>query len=386
MRIALRTSGGRGEYEVAGSHGKITLSDMFDTELVVQVIPGVSLSTGNVLRKIQGKPRIRLLKPNTDEHIYLTLANTLLMPKPKRELGATPAGKLQLTDNNYSVSSIQIDVDRITAGKTTIIPTDLVLENSTGDIARLDIVERIRILFSVWEIATNSIDELSLLLQDHKRSVESANILEMKRYADRIRKKVDFGDPLREILRHYDVLDEFTYWMGLHFATSLEEIVTDNVLDPKSAIQSRVKRWREQTVRGYGARMFSDNVKAAYNSTCLFSGDHLPKSEHIPSSGVDSAHILPWARYDLNQVSNGLCLNKLCHWAFDNGVLKLDFKNDSYILSLTQSALLAENAGKATLDYFRSLTGNIPVARLPTEHYNRPSPEFLQLYNSQLPE
>lgn len=106
MRIALRTSGGRGEYEVAGSHGSITVSDIIDFHIQLQMLPNQFIDTNNYIRRVQGKPRIRLSDQKQDQHIYLTIADILLMPKPKRELSKTPGGKLQLTIIQYHLFSL----------------------------------------------------------------------------------------------------------------------------------------------------------------------------------------------------------------------------------------------------------------------------------------
>lgn len=96
MRIALRTSGGRGEYEVAGSHESIRVHDVFDRQIVLELLPGFRFPTNNYVRHTQGKPRIRLLDPYGDSHVYLILAAILLLPKPKREIGATPEASLNI--------------------------------------------------------------------------------------------------------------------------------------------------------------------------------------------------------------------------------------------------------------------------------------------------
>ena len=97
MRIALRTSGGRGEYEIAGTHGNIGLSDVLDSMIILQLFPGQNIETNNFVRRLQGKTRIRLIDPRKDKHLYLILSDILLMPKPKRELGITQVGKLLKT-------------------------------------------------------------------------------------------------------------------------------------------------------------------------------------------------------------------------------------------------------------------------------------------------
>lgn len=41
MRIALRTSGGRGEYELAGKQGEIAASSLFDHPLLYELTPEI---------------------------------------------------------------------------------------------------------------------------------------------------------------------------------------------------------------------------------------------------------------------------------------------------------------------------------------------------------
>lgn len=85
MRIALRTSGGRGEYEISGTHGNLGLSDVLDSRIVLQLFPGQNIETNNIIKRVQGKTRIRLVTPREDKHIYLILSDILLMPKPKEK-------------------------------------------------------------------------------------------------------------------------------------------------------------------------------------------------------------------------------------------------------------------------------------------------------------
>ena len=125
MRIALRTSGGRGEYEVAGSHESIKVHDVFDRQIVLEMLPGVRFPTNNFVRHTQGKPRIRLLDSHGDSHAYLILAALLLLPKPKREIGATPGGKIQIYKDNFSVLSIPFDVVELEKLEMVVSPTQI---------------------------------------------------------------------------------------------------------------------------------------------------------------------------------------------------------------------------------------------------------------------
>lgn len=386
MRIALRTSGGRGEYEVSGSHGEVKVSDIFDHHIVLELLPGKNIETNNFIRHLQGKPRIRLANPGADRHIYLILADALLLPKPKREISATPGGKLQLVDNNYSIVSIQFDIVRIAGDVLVIQPTDLVLSNSEMDLARIDIIERMRILIDVWGKSAKGTDALSGRVAKHRVALMSGDEKALHEEAEAIRRLMyDSEDPLRQIVSSYGLIDQYTYWMGIHRNNVELAIIEDDhdLTDPREAARNRVKAWRMQAMRGSDGSRFSQRVKIAYNNTCLFTGYYLPKTNVTGSAGVDSAHILPWAGYDLNEVRNGLCLSKLCHWAFDAGILMLDFNESKteYILAITQAAAAAEKQRLIDLTAFRALEGKIPYSRLPKDTANWPSPALLKEYN-----
>lgn len=383
MRIALRTSGGRGEYEISGSHGDTTVSDVIDHNILFQVFPGKFINSKNWVRRLSGKPRIRLENSRVDKHLYLSLADILLMPKPIRELGKTPGGKLQLTANNYSIVSIQFDIIEKSESKMLIQPTDLILSNSEDDIARINILERLRIILDIWAKSDGRDDRLSKAIQSHRDAVLHGDLLEIQQQANLLREEFIIDDPLREIIREYSLIDEYTYWVGTHRDDVELSIIDEDVTPPKEAIAKRLKEWRLQATRGSKGQRFSRQVKEAYRNRCLFTGFYLPKSEFCNTPGVDSAHILPWAQYDINSVNNGLCLNKLCHWAFDNGILVLRYLNtkSGYELSLSDNANQAEKNGLLSLEGFRPLEGLIPESRLPVDKREWPSPSYLEEYN-----
>lgn len=386
MRIALRTSGGRGEYELAGTHGDVALADVLNKEIVLQLTPGRSLDTDNIVRRVSGKTRIRLRNAIQDKHIYLVLADILLMPKPKRELGTTPAGKLQLTENNYAVASIQFDVVSNNTNTLVIQPSDLVLENSGHDLARIDVLERTRILLDVWQSAAGRSDSLGLKLVKHRDAVLSGRLTEIFKASKEIRDQFGIEDPLREALRVFSLLDQYTYWLGVHRNNVEESLAEQNTTPIIEAKRQRINQWRLQASRGAAGQRFSRDVKTAYNNTCLFTGYFLPKLDTFVSAGVDSAHILPWADHGINSVQNGICLSKLCHWAFDNGVICLTYLRNKgiYNVRITDSALESERKKDIDLQFFRAISGNIPVQRLPYDHANWPSPDFLDAYNASM--
>lgn len=154
----------------------------------------------------------------------------------------------------------------------------------------------------------------------------------------------------------------------------------------KNASEARVERvrqWRLAVVRGVSASSFRKKVRAAYDSRCMFSGQRLPPTERTSTAGVDAAHILPWSRFDLDATSNGLCLNKQCHWAFDEGLFRLSFDDPSnaYVLSIPDSIRLAAQAVNFDMASFDALAGIIPVSRLPANTAQWPSKQYLAELN-----
>lgn len=99
---------------------------------------------------------------------------------------------------------------------------------------------------------------------------------------------------------------------------------------------------------------------------------------------MDGAHILPWARYDLNSLTNGLCLNKLCHWAFDAGVVRIDYARGQYVTSIPERVAVEAGPGGMDLAYFEAVTGPIPEERLPPDPSQWPSPTYLERLNAEL--
>jgi hypothetical protein len=118
-------------------------------------------------------------------------------------------------------------------------------------------------------------------------------------------------------------------------------------------------------------------VRNAYGSTCVVCGLHLPPLGADSSPGVDAAHILPWAEYDLDLVCNGLCLCKLHHWAFDEGLIEVQFADGNYTIAIPQEAEDRAAAAGFDLEFLRPHLGAIPLDRLPTEAAMRPRHEFL---------
>jgi len=389
MRIALRTSGGRGEYEIAGTQGTIRTHDVLNRHIVLEMLPKHRVYTGNYIRYAQGKPRIRLGDQKLNSHIYLILASLLLLPKPKRQISTTPAGKLEICRDKFSITSIVFDIIELKNDELVITPTQVILSNSSSNCMRLDVTERMYLIMSVWEAVTRKSTSTAYWFLKHKNAFDAANVCDILNACEQLLlcHSINQCDPLLqyEVNMTNPSHQNNCSWMGVHIVTKdeakvLGEISLENF---RELACNRIKTWRYLALRGAQGVKFSRDVKAAYNNTCLFTGIHLPKTELGPS-GVDAAHILPWARYDINKISNGLCLSKLCHWAFDNRILVLDFNNrtNNYVLSISPIALQVEAKKQIDLTPFHSILGVIPNSLLPKEKANWPDLSFLRAYNA----
>lgn len=375
---------------MAGSHESIRVHDVFDRQIILELLPGLRFPTNNLVLHTQGKPRIRLIDQHSDSHLYLILAAILLLPKPKREIGATPGGKLQIYRDNFSVMSIPFDVVELSKTELVISPTQIVLSNSTFDSVRLDVIERLRIVMACWESASKQSSALADAVIQHRDAFFKQDVKEIIYAAKSIRLgNIDPDDPLRHVTKDLNLpnLDELM-WLGIH-ATETEEAMAlgeENLEELREAARKRLKVWQQVALRGAAGVKFSNDVRQAYDHTCLFTGMRLPKTPETGSSGVDAAHILPWAKYDLNSVSNGLCLSKLCHWAFDAGILQLiyDGPTSSYGIALSAAALDAESAGILKLNGLKDIQGIVSTSLLPKDNANWPNPSFLKVYNEAL--
>jgi len=136
--------------------------------------------------------------------------------------------------------------------------------------------------------------------------------------------------------------------------------------------------YRLARVRGYSARRFSIDVRAAYGHQCAFCGIRLSNIDGVVS-GIDAAHVLAWGSYDLDVVSNGIALCKNHHWAFDAGLMVPVVDGGIHRVRFTNLADKFEEASIAMLGEDDFV---IPEDRLPSDPNLRLNPNYLaKLYD-----
>jgi putative restriction endonuclease len=388
MRIALRTGGGRGVYELAGRQGNLNASDLFDREIFYELTPSLIIPGRAIASRLQGKPRIRLEDKVRTTHFYRLLAAILLLPKPKREFKTTHGEKL-LQFEAYSMTAIKVDVGEINPNKVVLRPTDLLLENADNLQETINFAERMARIARLWEAASQQSNPLAQLVHDLQKAVLTTNP-DYKKIEDCGHAILNVlhvdGDPLPTAENQLGVAEPEQQPLSLVQPAQFTHQADFGVEDDTSPLEARferVKQWRQIAVRGAAGQKFRNNVMATYDFRCVFSGDRLPKTEATDSAGVDAAHILPWSTHNLNAVNNGLCLNKLCHWAFDAGALRLFFDAtcSSYVVEIPDKVRSAARKESFDLGCFEKLCRPIPVARLPQNQAFWPSRNYLNELN-----
>ncbi len=386
MRIALRPSGGRGDYELAGSDNGIYASELLDKQFYYQITPGLTIDGKSKVHRLSGKPRIRPEKDGL--HPYMVMYSILLLPPPRRELIKTAKSALiELSSKEYILYGIDVDLIENDLTKVVFAPTNMWAKNQCG-ILKVDFAERMAVIATLWDAAGQTKSELGMLVQKHQSAIIASDHLTIRDTAKEIQKLIRVEtDVLPSILNEFKLPDYLSAdYTGITDSTAGSESEDSNI-SPNDSLRERIRKWRKQADRGPGARKFSMAVREAYDYRCFFSGERFPKLALFDSAGVDGAHILPWSTHGLNSVENGICLCKQCHWGFDNGLLRLDFDRQSNSYSLSIPSHVKDMAIKENfdLDYFQRNTGVLDKSRLPVDSDLWPSPKHIREFNSKFP-
>jgi hypothetical protein len=386
MNIALRPSGGRGEYELAGRQGDLHVHDLFGLPMFIEILPGVAISAyANCVQK-DGKPRIRLTQAARNAHPSSLIAAAMMLPKPRREKHETHGMNL-LRWEQFVVQTVRIDVV-LRIGGVLVCPLTVRLENADGVRLDMSFAERMARVVRVWTAAAIPNGALADAVRAHAAAFTSATATQAQLVGSFAALHAALNKPDGDMLP----LLESLFGLGAVSAPSVgdisAEIGDDDFaeeihIDPAEARVDRVRKWRLAAVRGGSATAFRRKVREAYDSRCLFSGHRLPRTNATSTAGVDAAHILPWSRFDLDATKNGICLNKQSHWAFDEGLFRLTFDEteNAYVVSLPNPVLLAARAARFDIEPFVAIAGVVPRNRLPSNEALWPSKQYLAELN-----
>lgn len=376
--IMKRPSRGRGEYELSGSAGGLSPSDLENHQLAWDTPFGVKLSSV-VLRLQGGKYRFRMAGGVRGTHVHSQVAALAMLPPPIRDESLLAHDGPVLMQNRF-VLDVAVDVGNVDAGTAILKPRVVIARSGPPDDlphqVRLGMGDRYDTMMAVWRRVEHLPPALRAAVEAHRAALHGPAI------------GLDAVRGVSAIMTALEAAGAALYIPGSDPLPALEALLglqTDEAYpvpeEPPSAVNPEVRRrleseYRSVKSRGRSGRLFKQAVQAAYGYTCVFCGFRALDIPGLARSGVDAAHILPWGQFDLDVVTNGLQLCKIDHWLFDVHVLLLRHNNGIYFVEVNpRFEDLIED--KSTLEKLVLSVGVIPEERLPVAH-ERPNPEYLK--------
>jgi HNH endonuclease len=381
MRITFQPSGGRGEYELSENAAGIKPVDLIGYTIQL-TLGSILIDVGVRVTNDQGKIRLRLINSERFTHVQHQVASALLLPQPVRDERQMGEGEPVLLDKVYVLKNIHL-------GQVTPLPGNIVrcsalsidCENITNVAKQILVGERIADVERIWRNRNLLPDSIVPLLERHEQIVRSGSKIPA---AAR-----ELIDDMQERLEDYTESFEVPYVRRTDIAPSLLSFIDDIVeevplpldqIEPENIELRRreIKKWLQYARRrGTTSEKFKRAVREAYDFRCVVCGARFPKTDINKNPGVDAAHILPWSLYDLDKVYNGLALCKIHHWAFDERLLNIVYRDGAYFIEVSPDAAAALALPYFSIDMLHQVAGPIPAHRLPANPADRPRPELL---------
>lgn len=376
MHIGFQRSGGRGEYEVVGSHTGYTAISLEGWTFDLRWPDGIVRETGLGLEPGEsGKPRLRSLRDQPYQ-IGRMVAAMLLLPVPRRELGETEASLPVERAKGYVLSRVGFgpgtEFDGIT-DRVTIEPSFINLTNQV-ETESIGVEKRWARIQAVYAASGVFDPKVRDLLDRHHTILDGGDPItnELTTLVGQLAQAMErvypgyskSDDPLPELERRAGIVP--SDGPSLPSPDDLGE--DEPEVSARSAYQYRLAK-----VRGPEHQKFSLAVRAAYGHRCAFCGGRYGGVAGV-RSGLEAAHILAWSKYDADVLLNGMSLCKTHHWAFDAALLVPEYSSGSYRLRFTTLSESFEPESMALLGEDRFV---IPDAWLPAKAGDRPSRKHL---------
>ncbi|MBI1333803.1 MAG: hypothetical protein GC165_13095 [Armatimonadetes bacterium] len=318
-----------------------------------------------------------------------------MLPTPIRDEARLEGGQPVLRSDGYLLHHIELEEVEVlrpvtledgvvkSPGLFRARANTIIYGNQAFQAETLAIGQRVKEIELLWHARNSFPSDLSNLLAMHESAVKSGSAVPkaLTQIVESIQKtfaafSADMGvvyseredvvpAMLRALREEVDEKDK---------PLSLEQIPPDQ-LDIRRREIEKWQTWARR--RGPQSTKFKREVREAYDWTCLVCGNRFPPTDISRNPGVDAAHILPWSDFDLDHVSNGLCLCKLHHWAFDEGILRIVHREGQYLVELAPGAEERILQPQFSLESLRAVTGVIPSYRLPNAIAERPNPLLL---------
>lgn len=385
MHIGFQRSGGRGEYEVVGSHSGFNAIGLEGWTFQLRWPDGVVRDTQLVLEPAgSGKPRLRS-QATSRFQIGRMVAAMCMLPDPRREFSGVGRDLPQAVRQGYVLTRLGFGQDTEFSpviDMVTIDPTFIELEDD-ADVLSIGIESRWSRIQRVYERAVELPFALRTAIEQHRAYMATGDAVGVALVT--IVRSIDSAliNAYQPHISGNDPLSSLEGLLGL----TLPDVPTlpppDKLGEDEPEVSARsAVEYRLAKMRGPEARRFSLGVREAYDHTCAFCGHRFGGITGVPS-GVDAAHILAWSRHDLDVVSNGISLCKLHHWAFDAALaLPIAHSSGAYTLHLTHLAVQLSPEARARLVPTSGMS--IPEAWLPSDLTLRPKKRYLDQLHADL--
>lgn len=344
LYVRKRSSGGRGEYELAGEYQGLRARDFLGCHFSIKL--GDILVPSHVELSMQGgKPRLRLDNGNDRKrqtHLAGLLSIFLLMPRPCRSESAASHALPILQDSGYLLDFSCKASFGLSAGSAILEPIEITVRSGglreLGKSTTFSVSDRLadlRVLHENYPVKIGD-ETLEMMLGEYFEAFYGPNLGSyetlLKVWSTLTSRLIDCDssylpgcDPLPFLLNRCGcrVLSPKEIPSPEHMS-GIWDAQTDQTCNQAILRRQRSERWyRAREGRGAAGKQFRKEVVAAYHNRCAICGAELPGTAYT-AAGIQAAHILPWAEYELDTVQNGLALCPTHHWAFDNHVIALE--------------------------------------------------------------
>lgn len=371
-------SGGRGEYELVGAADNgVTASELAGSTFVWDT-PFGQKDTHVRLTNQGGKRRLRIQNAAAP-HIHRQGAALAMLPYPIRDEDRVSDAQPILLEERY-ILDIGVHLVSHVEGVSVVSPTTYTARSGPADDEahriELDAADRFARIQAIWSEMAELPEPVRLAVEAHRAHLELDDVI-----------GVGAENVVKAIISSLSQVNAPLYVPGGDPLPALEILagIRDEVdlpTPPEAPADSpEIRRrleseYRQIKSRGASGRQFKLDVQAAYGYVCAFCGFRALDIPGLARSGVDAAHILPWGKFDLDVVTNGIQLCKLDHWAFDAHVLLLRHDDGEYGVELNPdfAALITD---QATLDVLQRAVGPIADDRLPAIAL-RPNPDYIK--------
>ncbi len=104
-----------------------------------------------------------------------------------------------------------------------------------------------------------------------------------------------------------------------------QALIQQRVAEEPGLFRGGIEPAKKKKVRDAG---FRKAIVSLYEHRCALCGIRMltPEGHTV----VEAAHIIPWSESQDDQPTNGLCLCRICHWSFDEGLMSVG--NDYEVL------------------------------------------------------